>query len=119
MADAARAQKKAAAVLAKIAKMPAPFGEIGQRLHATILESAPGLEPTWKWGLPFYRKDGKDFCYFRPEGGRYMAFGFSGEAKLSRDAGARDELIACAWFFASMDEATQARIGQMVRQGYG
>lgn len=41
------------AVLAKLSGAPAPYAEIGQRLHAIIRESAPSLEPIVRWGLPF------------------------------------------------------------------
>lgn len=109
------ASPKGDKVRAKISKMPAPFAEMGLRLHAAILQSAPQLEPVWRWGLPFYRMDGKDLCFFRPEAEKYIVFGFSGEAKLARDPGAQDQLIPSAWFFASLDEATEARLAEMVR----
>jgi hypothetical protein len=35
-----------AAVLAKIAAMPAPYRAMGERLHALIRRSAPSLRPT-------------------------------------------------------------------------
>ena len=54
-----------AAVLAKIAAMPAPYRAMGERLHALILRSAPALEPTVWYGMPGYAKDGKTVCFFR------------------------------------------------------
>jgi hypothetical protein len=39
-----------AAVLAKLGDAPAQYGEIGQRLHRIIRESAPSLEPIVRWG---------------------------------------------------------------------
>ena len=54
-----------AAVLEKIAAMPAPYRAMGERLHALILRSAPALRPTLYYGMPWYAKDGKRVCFFR------------------------------------------------------
>jgi len=54
-----------AAVLAKIAAMPAPYRAMGERLHALILRSAPVLQPALWYGMPGYAKDGKTVCFFR------------------------------------------------------
>src|SRR5258705_13884034 len=44
------------AVLAKIAAMPAPDRAMGERLHAIIKASAPGLAPKLWYGMPAYAK---------------------------------------------------------------
>ena len=54
-----------AAVLAKIAAMPAPYRAMGERLHALILRSAPPLQPSLWYGMPAYAKDGKVICFFQ------------------------------------------------------
>ncbi len=51
-------------VLAKIGAMPEPFRAVGHRLHALILRSAPGLQPTLWYGMPAYAKDGNTICFF-------------------------------------------------------
>jgi len=76
-----------AAVLAKIAAMPAPYRAMGERLHALILRSAPALQPTVWYGMPGYAKDGKTVCFFRADK-KYMTFGFTQEANLTREEGA-------------------------------
>jgi hypothetical protein len=76
MKTAKPAAKKAdgeAAVLAKIAAMPAPYRAMGERLHALILRSAPELKPTVWYGMPGYAKDGPVVCFFRAD--KYMTFG--------------------------------------------
>ena len=83
------AAKKAdgeAAVLAKIAAMPAPYRAMGERLHALILRSAPALQPTVWYGMPGYAKDGKTVCFFRADK-KYMTFGFTQEANLTPRGG--------------------------------
>ena len=72
------------AVLAKLGDAPAQYREIGERLHAIIMESAPSLEPIVRWGLPFYQQNGKDICYIKPNQD-FIAFGFGDEAGVNGD----------------------------------
>jgi hypothetical protein len=103
--------KGEAAVLAKIRAMPAPYGEMGERLHRAILQSAPTLEPVWRWGMPIYRQDGEDVCFMRAT--KIMQFGFSERAKLTAEGGA--PMQPMVWWLTSLDKATEARIGALVR----
>ena len=77
-------------VLEAIAKMPAPYRAIGERLHAIIKASAPLLEAKTWYGLPAYAKAGKVICYMRmnpkpPFNDRYLTFGFNETANLDED----------------------------------
>ena len=114
---AKKAAKKAegeAAVLAKIAAMPAPYRAEGERLHALILRSAPALQPTSYYGMPWYAKDGKRVCFFRAN--KYMTFGLTEEANLTREEGAPHQLLASAWYFTALDDPTQAKLYAIVRK---
>jgi len=102
------------AVLAKIAAMPAPYRAIGERLHALILRSASGLEPTLWYGMPAYAKDGKVICFFRAD--KYMTFGLSDKANHDIEEGAHHQLRESAWFFSTMDDATEAKLSAIVRR---
>jgi hypothetical protein len=110
---AAKKAESEAAVLAKIAAMPAPWHAIGERLHALILRSAPALQPAVWYGMPAYTKDGKTVCFFRADK-KYMTFGFTQEANLAREEGAPDQLIESAWYFTALDDATEARLSAIV-----
>jgi len=105
-----------AAVLAKIAGMPAPYRAIGERLHALILRSAPALQPRVWYGMPGYAKDGPVLCFFRADD-KYMTFGLTEKANFTRDEGAPHQLMGCAWFFTALDDATEAQISTIVRNG--
>ncbi len=75
------------AALAAIAKMPAPYRAMGERIHKIITASAPNLMPKTWYGLPAYALDNKVVCYMRmnpknPYNDRYMNFGFNEAAKL-------------------------------------
>lgn len=114
---ASPAAKKAdgeAAVLAKIAAMPAPYRAMGERLHALILRSAPALRPTVWYGMPGYAKDGPCVCFFRVD--KYMTFGLTEKAAFTPEPGAPHQLMECAWFFAALDDATEARLAAIVRK---
>ncbi|SDW58922.1 hypothetical protein SAMN04487912_103476 [Arthrobacter sp. cf158] len=101
------------AALAKLRDAPAPFGEIGVRLHSIIRESAPSLEPIVRWGLPFYVKDGKDICYIKPDK-EYIVFGFGEVVNPARQEG--EHMHPVAWTFTSLDAATEARIRALVEK---
>jgi hypothetical protein len=103
-----------AAVRAKIAAMPAPYRAMGERLHALIRRSAPALRPTVWYGMPGYAKDGPCVCFFRAD--KYMTFGLTENANFSRAEGAPDQLMGCAWFFTALDDATEAKLCDIVRQ---
>ena len=103
-----------AAVLAKIAPMPAPCRAMGERLHAIILRSAPALQPTLWYGMPAYAKDGKVICFFRAD--KYMTFGLSDKANHDIEEGAQHQLRESGWFFSAMDDATEAKLSTIVRK---
>jgi hypothetical protein len=107
-----------AAVLAKIALMPAPFAALGERLHALLLRSAPALQPAVWYGMPGYAKDGKTVCFFRADK-KYMTFGFTQEANLTCEEGAPHQLIESAWYFTALDDATEAKLSGIVRKVAG
>ncbi len=112
------AAKKAtgeAAVLEKIAAMPEPYRFMGERLHAVILRSAPALQPIVWYGMPAYAKDGQTVCFFRADK-KYMTFGFTQQANLTREQGAPHQLIESAWYFAALDDAADAKLSAIVRR---
>jgi hypothetical protein len=105
------------AVLEKIAAMPEPYRPMGERLHALILRSAPALRPTVWYGMPAYAKDGKVICFFRVD--KFMTFGLTEDANFTREEGSPDQLLESAWFFPSLDDATEARLSAIVRRAAG
>jgi hypothetical protein len=103
-----------AAVLAKIAAMPAPFRAMGERLHALIRRSAPALEPKLFYGMPGYAKSGPVLCFFRAD--KYMTFGLTDKANFTREGAVPHQLMESAWFFSALDDATEARLSAIVRK---
>ncbi|MCE2483780.1 MAG: DUF1801 domain-containing protein [Alphaproteobacteria bacterium] len=115
---ARRAKKKAdgeAEVLEKIAAMPEPFRGLGERLHALIRQSVPELKPRVWYGMPGYALDGPVLCFFRADED-YMTFGLTEKVNLTVEEGASHRLMGCAWFFTGLDDATEARLSEIVRK---
>lgn len=104
------------AVLAKLGDAPAPFNEIGQRLHHLVTETDPGLEPVVRWGLAFYVKDGEDICYVKPDK-NFIVFGVGEALNPAREEGA--SMHPVAWTVTSLDDATEENVRALVRTAVG
>jgi uncharacterized protein YdhG (YjbR/CyaY superfamily) len=112
-AHAGKADEESA-VLAKIATMPAPDRTMGERLHAIIKASAPGLSPRLWYGMPAYAKDGKVVCFFQDAQKfktRYATFGFSDKAALDEGS-----MWPTAFALTELTAADEARIGALVEK---
>ena len=124
MKDHARDLKAAAAkedgesaVLAKIAEMTEPDRDMGQRVHAVIMASAPDLSPRLWYGMPAYAKDGKIVCHFQPAQKfktRYATLGFSDQANLDEGT-----IWPVAFALAELTAADEERIGALVKKAAG
>ena len=105
------------AVLAKIAEMPAADRAMGERLHAIIKASAPGLSPRLWYGMPAYSKDGQVVCFFQGAQKfktRYATLGFSDKATL--DDG---QMWPTAFALKELTTADEARIGALIKKAVG
>ena len=112
-AEAAKADGESA-LLAKIAEMPESDRVMGERLHAIITASAPGLTPKTWYGMPAYAKDGKVLCYFQSADkfkARYATFGFSDTANLDEGA-----LWPVAFALKKLTATEEAKIAALVKK---
>ena len=102
------------AVLAAIAAMPDPDRTLGERLHAIIKASAPGLSPKLWYGMPAYAKDDKVVCFFQDAKKfktRYATLGFSDKANL--DEG---QMWPTSFALKKLTAADEAKIGALVKK---
>jgi hypothetical protein len=102
------------AVLAKIAAMPEPDRTMGERVHAIIKASAPGLSPKLWYGMPAYARDGNVVCFFQDAHKfktRYATLGFSDKATL--DEG---HMWPTAFALKELTAADEARIVALVKK---
>jgi uncharacterized protein YdhG (YjbR/CyaY superfamily) len=105
------------AVLEKIAAMPEPDRTMGERLHAIIKASAPGLSPKLWYGMPAYAKDGNVVCFFQNAQKfktRYSTLGFSDKAAL--DEG---QMWPTSFALRELTASEEARISALVKKAVG
>ena len=102
-------------ILKKIARMDEPFNTIGRQLHETIMKANPALEPKLWYGAPAYTKGGEVLCFFRVDGD-FMTFGLTEKATFSSYENTPHHLMASAWFLTQFDEATEAKVADIVHK---
>ena len=118
MADKQPSKKALAdekAAFAKIAEWPAPYPDIGTRLHEVILAAVPELKPRLWYGGVGYALSGPVLCFVRVDDGN-MSFGITEKANITVEDGAPDQLVGSAWFLSSLDTATEERVAAIVRR---
>ena len=104
-------------VRAKIADMPTPDREMGERIHALVTETAPNLVPRTYYGMPAYAKDGKVIAFFKPKSKfkvRYATFEFQPDATL--DDG---EMWPVSFAVTKLTAGVEARIAELVKKAAG
>ena len=113
-----KADKRAegeAAITAAIDAMTGKDKELGEKLHALITDSVPGLMPKTWYGLPSYaNEDGKVVCFFRPAqrfGDRFMTFGFNDIARI--DDG---DMWPLTFALKELTPAVEKQIAELVKQ---
>ena len=104
-----------AEVLEKVAAMPQPFRDFGERIHAIMLKNEPPLTPKLFYGMPGYTNGGPIICFFRVDGD-LMTFGVTEKAHHSVEKGAASQLMGSAWFLRDLDEATEKEIAAIVHK---
>jgi uncharacterized protein YdhG (YjbR/CyaY superfamily) len=104
-------------VRAKIAEMPIPDREMGERIHALVTKTAPVLVPRTYYGMPAYAKDGKVVCFFKPASKfkvRYATFEFQPDASL--DDG---EMWPVAFAVTKLTAGVETQIADLVKKAAG
>jgi uncharacterized protein YdhG (YjbR/CyaY superfamily) len=87
---------------------------IGERIHALIKKSAPGLAPKTWYGMPAYAKDGKVVCFFRNATKfkeRYAMFGFNDSANLDQGS-----MWPVAYALRELSAADEKTIAALVKK---
>ncbi len=105
------------AVLETLAGMGEADRAVGERLHAIITASVPGIAPRLWYGMPAWAKDGKVLCFFQSAEKfktRYATFGFLHDATLD-DA----EMWPVAFALQRLTPADEKRIEALVRRAAG
>lgn len=101
-------------VIAKIAEMPEPDRAIGERVHAIVRASAPGLSPKLWYGMPAYAKDGKIVCFFQSAQkfkARYATLGFNDAANLDEGT-----MWPTSFALTELTAAAETKIGALLKK---
>ncbi len=103
-------------VLAKIAQFSEKNRPLAEKIHQLITKADPTLRPRLWYGMPGYAKT-KDSAvlYFFREDDKYMTFGFTEAVNVTPEKGTEDLLVPCAWFFTDLNDASAAKIKEIVR----
>jgi uncharacterized protein YdhG (YjbR/CyaY superfamily) len=104
-------------VRAKIAGMPAPDREMGKRIHAIVMKTAPVLLPRTYYGMPAWARNGKVICFFKPASKfkvRYATFEFQADASL--DDG---DMWPVSFAVDKLTPRVEARIAELVKKAAG
>lgn len=101
-------------ILKKVSKWPDGARQIGERLHAVISAAAPALTPKSLWGAPGYARNGNVVVHFRQDDG-LVTFGLTEHARLAVPTGSNDRLMPTSWALTEIDEATETRVAEIVR----
>lgn len=108
-----KSAKDLKAVLDRIASFPEPFRAIGIQLHETILAAGPKLKPRIWYGMLGYAtgRSTPVLVFFRLDDG-VMSLGLSEKATVERESGST--LRPSAWFLDDVDDATLAKVADLV-----
>jgi uncharacterized protein YdhG (YjbR/CyaY superfamily) len=104
-----------AAIQGALKKMAPSDRKIGERIHALVTETAPGLTPKTWYGMPSYaNKDGKVVVFFRDAGKfkeRYAMLGFQDAANLDKGT-----FWPVAYAIKELTAADETAITKLVKQ---
>lgn len=105
------------AVLDKIESMPAPYGAIATKLHETITTAGPSVKPRLWYGMPGYAtgRSTPVLVFFRLDDG-VMSLGLSDKATVEQEPDTT--LKPSAWYLDDIDEATLAKVADLVRTAF-
>ncbi len=101
-------------LLGKLAEMSDADRVMGERIHAIVKASAPGLVSRTWYGMPAYAKDGKVVCFYQPADkfkARYATLGFNDSAHL--DDGA---MWPTSYALTELTAADEKTIAELVRK---
>ncbi|TIC87511.1 DUF1801 domain-containing protein [Nocardioides sp. GY 10113] len=109
--------KEERACLDAIAEMPAADRAIAERIHAIVLDVAPGLAAKTWYGMPAYAQEGKVVCFVKGAakfGERYASFGFNEPAQL--DDG---PMWPTAFAVTAITDEVEKAVADLVRRAVG
>ena len=108
-------EKNLTQVSDKISKMDEPGRSAMQRVHEIIMATAPTLKPRIWYGMPAYATSASTPALITLRNDERLNLAITEKAAFRAAGGEDGELMPAAWFFETVDEATEKRIAEIVR----
>ncbi|MGY1746993.1 DUF1801 domain-containing protein [Blastococcus sp. SYSU D00695] len=108
-------EKNLAQVIDKIAGMDEPRRSIVQRVHEIIVATAPALKPRIWYGMPAYALSPGAPALVTLRNDERLNLAITEKADFRPAGGADGALMPAAWYFETLDAATEERIAEIVR----
>lgn len=108
-------EKNLRQVAEKISKMDEPRRSTMQRVHDLIMSAAPTLKPRIWYGMPAYAKSASTPALVTLRNDERLNLAIAEKAPFRAAGGVDGELMPAAWYFETVDAATERRIAEIVR----
>lgn len=108
-------EKNLTQVTDKISKMDEPRRSAMQRVHEVIMAAAPDLKPRIWYGMPAYATSASTPALVTLRNDERLNLAITEKATFRAAGGADGGLMPAAWFFETVDAATERRIAEIVR----
>ncbi|WP_218221577.1 DUF1801 domain-containing protein [Nesterenkonia sp. Act20] len=108
-------EKNLSQVIEKISKMDEPQRSLMQQVHELIVAAAPSLKPRIWYGMPAYAKAASAPALLTLRNDERLNLAITEKAPFVPAGGADAGLMPAAWYFETVDQDTEKRIGEIVR----
>jgi len=108
-------EKNLTEVIDKISNMEEPRRAVMRRVHEVIVAAAPTLKPRIWYGMPAYAKSASTPALISLRNDERLNLAVTEKAAFRAAGGADGALMPAAWYFETVDEATEKRIVEIVR----
>lgn len=115
MTMSSKDEKNLAQVLDRIARADEPDRSTMQRVHDVILAAAPELKPRIWYGMPAYALSASTPALLTLRKDERLNLAITEKAAFRAAGGADGGLMPAAWYFETVDAATERRIAEIVR----
>lgn len=108
-------EKNLTQVIDRISKMDEPRRSIMQQVHEVITAAAPALKPRIWYGMPSYAASASAPALVTLRNDDRLNLAITEKAEFRAAGDADGQLMPAAWYFETLDEATEKRIAEIVR----
>lgn len=112
-------EKNLTQVVARISKMDEPTRSTMQRVHEVIMAAAPDLKPRIWYGMPAYATSASTPALITLRMDERLNLALTEKVPFRAAGGADGGLMPAAWYFETVDAATEERIAEIVRSALG